>query len=264
MDARSHILNWVNSLPAEGRYTFTRKETEQVSGTSFVAVQSALRRLKKKNLIVSPRRGFYVFVPPEYREAGSPPASWFIDDLMRFCQCKYYVGLLTAAALHGASHQKPMIFQVLTNRVSATMKAGRTVIQIRRSRAVGRSPTQRIQTETGTMTISTPEATALDLIRFPKASGGWNNVVTVLLELSEQIDPIKLVDAAELGRLSDAQRLGYLMELFLQRNLTSPLANWLSGQRTSVVRLSTDKPADGREVDPRWRVILNESLEPDL
>jgi hypothetical protein len=61
---------------------------------SFVAAQTALRRLKQQGRVVSPRRGFYVVVPPEYRAAGSLPASWFIDDLMRYLDQPYYVGLL--------------------------------------------------------------------------------------------------------------------------------------------------------------------------
>ncbi len=264
MDARSHIFNWINGLPANGRYTFTREEAEEVSGASFVAVQSALRRLKQKGVIVSPRRGFHVIVPPEYRDMGSPPASWFIDNLMRFCKCKYYVGLLTAAALHGASHQKPMVFQVLTDRLSVRMKAGRTAIQTRRSRSVGRFPIQRIQTETGTMAVSTPEATSLDLIRFPGASGGWNNIGTVLIELAVQIDPVRLVDTARLGRLSDVQRLGYLLELLQKVRLSEPIAEWLATRRTTTVPLRTDRPTNNFVADPHWRVIPNEEVEPDL
>ena len=34
---------------------------------------------------------------------------------MQFCRCEYYVGLLSAAALYGAAHQQPMVFQVLTS-----------------------------------------------------------------------------------------------------------------------------------------------------
>jgi predicted transcriptional regulator of viral defense system len=228
-----------------------------------VAVQSALRRLKKKGRIVSPRRGFYVLVPPEHRAAGSPPASWFIDDLMRFCGCEYYVGLLSAAALYGAAHQQPMVFQVLTDTMSTNMSTGRVTIQARKSRAVGRSPTQRLQTETGTMVVSTPEATALDVVRFPRAAGQWNNIATVLVELAENMDPERLIRAAELGRLSDAQRLGYLLDLIEEERLAGPLAKWLAARRTTVVALRTDKASDRLDCDPRWRLIPNEDVEPD-
>lgn len=264
MGQRSHIPPWVESLPADGRYTFTRQDAEEASGGSFVAVQSALRRLKKSGRIVSPRRGFYVLVPAEHRAAGSPPASWFIDDLMTYCRCQYYVGLLSAAALHGAAHQQPMVFQVLTDKLNARMRIGRVTIDARKSRAVGRYPTTSIQTETGTMTVSTPEATALDLVRFPKAAGYWNNLATVLAELAESMDPLRLVEAAGLGQLPDAQRLGYLLDVVGQEQLAAPLAEWLSAQRTTVVSLRTDKGDGEHPIDPRWRLVPNEEVEPDL
>lgn len=66
------------------------------------ALQQAARRLAARKRLVSPRRGFYVIVPIEYRTAGAPPPAWFIDDLMTFQGRPYYVGLLSAAALHGA------------------------------------------------------------------------------------------------------------------------------------------------------------------
>ena len=264
MDTHSHIPDWIEGLPADGRYTFTREDAEAASGASFVAVQSALRRLKQKGKIVSPRRGFYVVVPPEYRAAGAPPASWFIDDLMRFCGCNYYVGLLSAAALHGASHQQPMVFQVLTDKLAGAMTAGRVSIQAHKSRAVGRSSTEQVQTETGTMIVSSPEATALDLMRFPHAAGHWNNVATVLVELAEKLDAARLVEAAKMGQLPDAQRLGYLLDLVGESQLAGPLADWLAARRTTVVSLRTDMPTDGYQVDARWRLIPNEDVEPDL
>ena len=102
------MLLWVEQLQSQGRYTFTRAQVESDTGRSFVAAQTALRRLREQGRIVAPRRGFYVVVPPEYRAAGSPPASWFIDDLMRHLGVRYYLGALTAAAYHGATHQRAM------------------------------------------------------------------------------------------------------------------------------------------------------------
>ena len=60
-------MEWLRS---SGRYSFSRREAETALTSSSIAVQSALRRLKKKGRIAAPRRGFYVIVPPEYRVAG--------------------------------------------------------------------------------------------------------------------------------------------------------------------------------------------------
>ena len=87
------VGSFVDDLQTNGRYMFTRAEVEATDNRSRVSVQAALRRLKKRGRVVSPRRGFYVVIPVEYRSAGCPPASWFIDDLMRFHEQPYYVSL---------------------------------------------------------------------------------------------------------------------------------------------------------------------------
>lgn len=99
------LYEWVQALPEHGRYSFSRDEAGEAAAASDAATKMTLLRLKRNGVVVSPRRDFFVVVPREYRSAGSPPASWFIDDLMRQRVRNYYVALLTAAALHGAGHQ---------------------------------------------------------------------------------------------------------------------------------------------------------------
>ena len=85
-------------MQGKGRYSFRREEALDALGVSDEALQTAARRLTAKKRLVSPRRGFYVIVPLEYRSAGAPPPDWFIDELMKFQERPYYVGLLSAAA----------------------------------------------------------------------------------------------------------------------------------------------------------------------
>jgi len=61
---------FVDDLQAKGRYTFNLAETMDADRRSAIAREAALRRLKQKGRIASPRKGFYVIVPVEYREAG--------------------------------------------------------------------------------------------------------------------------------------------------------------------------------------------------
>jgi len=105
------LYEWIEARPEEGRYVFARPDVDAVTDASAAAIKMTLYRLKQSGAIVTPRRDFFVVVPREYRAAGCPPASWFIDDLMRHMGRRYYVGLLTAAALHGAGHQQPMAFE---------------------------------------------------------------------------------------------------------------------------------------------------------
>lgn len=255
---------WVEEHQASGRYVFTREDIETGPGGSSVAVQTSLRRLKQKGRITSPRRGFYVVVPPEYRAAGCPPASWFIDDLMSHLDRRYYVGVLTAAALHGAGHQQPMVFQVIADRVTRPMQVGRVRIKVHTRRNFAAMPTTRVETETGTMAVASPETAAFDLVRFFSAAGHWNNIATVLSELAEKIDRDRLLEITPHVRLPDVQRLGYLLTIIGEDQLADPLARWLVQRRTTVVRLRTDRPRGDSDIDPCWRLIPNEQVDTDV
>ena len=254
----------LDNIQAQGRYTFTGRDAAHAGPRSEAALGAALRRLKRQGRIVSPRRGFYVLVPPEYRAAGSPPASWFIDDLMRFLRQPYYVGVLSAAAIHGAAHQQPQVFQVITDRPSRPAHAGRVHIAFHVGRPIERRHTELKQPDTGTMVVATPETTAFDLVRYPAAAGHLNNVATVLRELAERLDASSLVRLADAYAISDVQRLGYLLEHGGRSDLTEPLAIWLASRRFRPVAISPGEPRGEARLNARWRVILNETIEVDL
>jgi predicted transcriptional regulator of viral defense system len=254
----------VEDLQARGRYTFTRAEGAGGERRSEVALEAALRRLKRRGRIASPRRGFYVLVPPEYREAGCPPASWFIDDLMRFLKQPYYVGLLSAAAIHGAAHQQPMAFQVVTDRPTRPARAGRVRIVFHMSRKLDSAPVVKVQTETGSMRVSSPEATAFDLVRFAPSAGHLGNVATVLGELAEKLDPAALAKLARSYAVPDAQRLGYLLEQIERRELAAPLAAWHEARRRRPVLLAPGEAHGKAPPDRRWSVVPNVAVEADL
>jgi predicted transcriptional regulator of viral defense system len=258
------LVALVDALQARGRYVFTREEVLRRKGRSPVAVEAALRRLKRRGRIASPRRGFYVIVPLEYREAGCPPASWFIDELMRFLGQPYYVGLLAAAAIHGAAHQQPMLFQVVTDRATRRAEAGRVRIQFHKSRGIASVPVQEIDTETGRMRVATPEATAYDLVRFASAAGHLSNVATVLRELAEKLDHKELARLAGAYGAPDTQRLGYLLDRLGERAVAEALARGLEGQRVRTVLLAPRQRRGRAKRDERWKVIPNAAFEVDV
>ena len=263
MPSSPPISSWIESLQSQGRYTFTRAQFESDSGRSQIAARTALGRLKKQGRITSPGRGFYIIVPPEYRAVGSPPASWFIDDLMRNLAQPYYVGLLSAAALHGAAHQQPMVFQVVTAKSTREMRTGNVAIRFSRSRKVEQMPVTEIQTETGVMRVATPETTAFDLVRYPASSGHLSNVATVLSELAERMDGRALFEVADLVRVPDVQRLGYLLDSIGENDLAEPLARWLHSRRYRAIGLAPGISTNVN-LDKLWRVYPNVKLETDL
>jgi len=252
----------VDSYQATGRYVLTRDRALDALSISDEALKKAVQRLVVKRRLAVPRRGFFIIVPMEYREAGSPPPAWFIDELMRFSGQPYYVGLLSAASLHGAAHHQPQEFQVVTNKQLRPAVAGRARLRFFRKRHIERSPTMEIKTETGAMRVSTPEATALDLLRYLESAGHLGNVATVLAELAEKMEGQRLVAVAKLdGEISSAQRLGHILGQVGAGELGAPLAAWIAEQRPRFVPLRSDRSTRRAAKDARWRVLVNEKTE---
>lgn len=256
------LPEYVDRLQQSGLYTFTRERALSGLSLSPIAVKRAAERLIAQGRLVAPRRGFFVVVPLEYKSAGAPPPPWFIDEMMRFHGQPYYVGLLSAAALHGAAAQQPQEFQVMTNRQLRPAAVGRTRIRFLLKKNVERTPTVSVKTETGSMLVSTPEATAIDLVRYPEHAGGWNNIAEVLADLAERIEPVRLAEAARLEEdLAAAQRIGFLLDHVGARDKTGPLAAWIETERPRVVALRPDRDAGSAPKDQHWRVSVNEEIE---
>lgn len=181
-------------------------------GVSAAAAKLALNRLAKKNVIASPARGFYVIVPPEYRSLACLPADQFIPALMKRLNLPYYAGLLSAAQYHGAAHQRPQEFQVFLAKNCRPIQCGAVRVAFLARKRLADVPVQGFNTPRGTLLVSSPEATALDLVGYAHHAGGLSQVATVLSELAERLDPEKLAAAARTAPVAWAQRLGYLLE----------------------------------------------------
>ena len=264
VEGKLKLSRYVERLQGTGRYCFTSEDIADAVQGSTAAHEVALRRLTVKNWIVSPHNGFYVIVPVEYRSAGAPPASWFVDDLMQYLGRRYYVGLLTAAAIHGAAHQQPQVFQVITNTPMRNVTVGRVQLDFHRNRHTNKVQVMRLKTETGTMCVSTPEATALDLVRYARVAGNMDNVATVLIELAERMKPERLMETARSASPPDVQRLGYLLERLGFGPLAKALTRQVSSCRLRPVMLATQLKTDRSAHDPRWYVIPNVEVVPDL
>ncbi len=262
--ADQSLAAWIDDLQAAGRYTFAREDLVDFPGKSRVAVDAALRRLKQKARIQSPRRGFFVIVPVEYRSLGCLPATWFIADLMRFLDQPYYVGILSAAALHGAAHQQPMSFQVVTDRPTRPARAGRVRIEFHMSGVLADTPAVDLQTDTGSMRVATPEATAFDLVRYQAAAGYLDNVVTVLGELVERLRPDALAACAKKQAVPDAQRVGYLLERLGHQALADSVWQGITEQRLRAVSLMPKRARSRAKPHPRWLVVRNWNLQVEL
>jgi predicted transcriptional regulator of viral defense system len=262
---RQYLSDYVDSLQSKGMLTFTGKSALSNLSVTRTAFNRAAERLIQKKRLIHPARGFYVIVPIDKQLSGAPDPSWFIDALMKYHGQPYYVGGLSAASFLGASHQATQEFQIITNSPLKQIVTGRTRIRFLTKKWIERTPTQPLKTPAGFIPISTPEATVFDLIQYIRWMGHLNNVATVLVELFENLNKKKLLAIAKLcGEVAVAQRLGYLLDRFADRKITSELHSWVADQEPNFAPLRPNWKSELRTKDTKWRLIVNETVEPDL
>jgi predicted transcriptional regulator of viral defense system len=260
---------YVDSLQKQGKIVFHIDEAASILGITLVAARLSAYRLSKKNRISRVYRNFYVIVPLEYQAVGCPPPDWFIDPLMRHMKTEYYVGLLSAAALHGAAHQQPMIFQVITSKYSRLIATPSMNIQLYQSSYIYKAGIEQKKTAAGYINVSTPELTAFDLVRYAQASGHYNHIATVLVELAERIRGKRLAMLAkniclEHGEWIYWQRLGHLLDVVGFNYIADSLATFISQSQPSYGYFLSGKTKNVLEKSLRWRLYINERIEADL
>lgn len=256
------LIGLVELLQSQGRLTFTRSEALAFLRVSPDALKLAAHRLARRGALVSPRRGFFVIVPPAYRSMGAPPAAWFVDDLMRFHEQPYYVGLLSAAAIHGAAHHAAQEFHVVTSLPLRPVEVGRSIIRFFVRHDVEEVPVVQVKTETGQMRVSSPEATAMDLVRYPHAAGA-EGVPTLLAGLVPMLRAGELARVAAKNEPRHVQRLGALLDRVGGKEKTRGLARLVARLDVAEVPLRADQPFDDARLDRRWRVRMNDVVEVD-
>jgi hypothetical protein len=269
---RSSLATYVAGLQAEGRIAFTRAEAIKAIDITTPAFLKAAARLQNRRMLLHPRQGFYIAVPPQFLSWGAPPPPWYIDALMRHEGRPYYVGLLKAAELHGATHHAVMEFQVVTDRQLPKIRAGRSWItfQFRKDLKAVRDGINEQKTDTGTMKLSSPELTALDLLRYIHVVGGVDAVATVLADLGGKIDGTKLAAMASHFDRACAQRLGYLLDRLGHVDSAKALHdNVFAKEPVKWVALEPPKRGAGAsatkpiERNERWHVAVQRHLEVD-
>lgn len=194
----------------------TALTTLQIANLLSIPADQVRRRLHapmKRSEWVTPTRGLWIPVAPEYRTWGAPPGIEIVDQIMLHRGINYYVGWLSAAALLGASHQAPQEFQVAVDRQIRNRGLGRTRF-VFVQRELNDLPTWSHLTRTGYARVSTAELTLLDVAADIERVGGIDNAATVILELVEnnEIDWVTLAKLSERYPASAARRVGFLIE----------------------------------------------------
>lgn len=266
------LINYIEQLQKKGRRWLIKSEARQQLGCSAEALQQAIYDLTCKKRLAPIRGEFVVIVPFEYESWGIIPAEHFIDPLMKYLDLPYYIAVLSAGQFHGAAHQKPMQFQVVTNQRLRNIKYERIYIRFLYGNNMPQAPSQRKMVQTGYAMVSTPETTAFDLCKYYKAAGYWSNIGTVLMELIEEIDIDKLCRLAVSGIYGTAiiQRLGYVLSLpeIEAHDFAEALYQAVKPKSFRWVPLCAGQKyieALGPWArDDKWKILINSDIEVDL
>lgn len=264
MQVRVQARDFPDHLLATGRYTFTLSEVQETLGLDGASALSALSRMRRRREVFSPAQGLYGAVPPEYRSWGVVPGEWFVDAMMKHLGRPYYVGLLTAAAMHGAAHQAPQLFQVVTDRsdLIRDRDLGRVRIRFYSSKHIAEDPTVQFSVPSGYVRVSSKETTVVDLVTRRRQGGGFSNVATILREFGELHGSDLARIASRRGR-AVARRVGWFVDRFGDVDDLEALRQAARLDLGEPALLDPSKPRRGK-ADPLWQVRLNTTVEADF
>ena len=252
-------------LQKRGQYTFTYADVSKHFSLPENTIAHRLYVYEQKKRIVKIRKGFYAILEHTELNSGFPDTYKYVDALMKYIGKPYYVALLSAAALHGAAHQQPQEFFIMTeiplprnihnNKNRITFFGKNTLLQ---------EGIMQKKSRVGYFNVSTPELTAFDLLDNIKRFG-INRITTILQELYEEMQVSRLKKIAKIvNNKANMQRLGYILETVVgAEKLADTLYKILEKTTLYPIPLSPVKAKKG-EIDKKWKIIVNMQIESDL
>lgn len=259
----------------QGRGFFSREEAMANLTLKPEALSAAISRLIRKARLANPRHGFYLILRPEDRIAGAPdPARW-INPLMEYQGIDYRISLLRAAAVHGASHQSAMVFQVVTPKQLRDIEIGRHRLQFiyqapKAFMLVNQtSYLKEMKSDTGFAKLAGVELTLLDCVRYLHKATGINGVAQIVKDIGASANLRKLAAAAAAYENSTIRRLGYLLDQTGHDRQAKVLAPFVKRAKSLVplnpgIKASIDLLDEPAQKNAKWQLLINEGIEVDF
>lgn len=238
------------------------EELVKLSGLTPTAVRRQLEHLSPRVVRLPGRPSAYLIVPPEHRVRGAPPVAGWLDAYFHLRGDAYYLGLLSAAALHGSSQQAVQVTQILAAKPLRPMDIGRLHLDFYVKATLATTPLTPLPGMPAPLAVSTPEATALDLIAYSHRIGGIRQVTQVIADLKPAMTLAGLRQAltAE-AQTSVKQRFGYVLQTLGWERMAAEVHKDLPS-RLAAVHLQTHVQASrpvGSICQP-WMVLDNIGL----
>ena len=239
-------------------YGFSLENLMTEMGLSNVAARNQLLRLRHSVRRISPRLGFYLIVQPEHRRAGSPPVEWWLDDFFRWLGNPYYIALQSAAEWHGASPQAVQVMQVMTDVPRKEICVGGRRIRFFVKKSLKDTLVAEIVGSRCPVSVSAPEATVFDLVRYAPKIGGLDRAMETMLPMLSSLrrDVLKAALVAE-NEVSTSQRLGWVFEKLGFEKLAAVVFDWLPKSLPVVPLVLGSGSGGGGAVIKKWGVREN-------
>ena len=248
-------------------YAYTWEELKSNTSKTDVALINELSRLTKKGEIVNLRQGFYLILPPRYRSYRKVPLELYVEKLFKYLNKPYYIGLYSAAAFYGASHQQIQKDYLITRIPNIrNIKKGVIFIDVFVSSYWPVKNILQKKSDAGYFNISSPALTAIDLIHYQSKLGGINRMLAIIEELIEEINTDDIQDLLSwYPHKSSIQRLGFLLsELQADSAIVTLLREYLKGRNYYPVLLSPEKGRRPGSTENIWKVDVNIEMESDI
>jgi len=167
------VAEFIRELQSYEEYSFSTEELCQKTSAPQSSIKKELARLVSDNQLINLRKGFYIILPPSHQHYKRLPIELYVDKLFKTLNKSYYVGYYSAAALHGASHQKVQQDYIITA-LPALRDIAKGNLKIRFFNCVNWPKRNIIQrkSSTGFFNLSSPALTFADLLDNQNHLGG--------------------------------------------------------------------------------------------
>ena len=254
---RGAIAGFVERCLSEGKACFSMADALASTGLSHSAAKQQILRLKQV-VRVSGRHDFFLILSPEDLPMGSPAAVKWLDAYFRWLRQPYYLALLSAAAIHASQPHAVQMVQVMIQGKRRPLEIGRLKLQFyQKTIGIEKVPVIQPSGYPAVVRVSSPEATALDLLRYSERIGGYSRSEETILPMA------KLFKVDRLGAALDAndepalgQRLGFMLEKAGHVKLATAVHRWLSDS-VQWTFLEPGASSKAGEKIQRWKLIKN-------
>jgi len=252
---------FVGERVASGNYGFSLADLVRETGLSDRNAKNQLRRLRGRTSKVARWQPFFLVNDPADKASGAVSYDRWLDDYFAWLGRPYYVGLQSAAAIHGSQPQALQTIQIVTDVPRREARVGRQKLRFFVKSDCAASAVQQAPRAFAPMKVSTPETTAFDLVRYAPRLGGIDRTAETLAPMLHLLQPTRLksVLAAE-DEISTMQRLGFLLETMGQARLAAAVETCLPARCAWVaLAVGATCPA-GALRHQRWHIVANAAI----